>query len=483
MTEGDLVVLHEGAPEGIPSTSSTPSTPSAQRSALPGHDAVTLGIASTDGLALCFALMAAPAPIAPATAMARVGALTLAIVAWMALLAAFGLYGRVRRTVGDDIRRIAAAVGVVTVVSVLFLADDIVGNPVFGRGLLVLFGLLTAGRLTWRAVVRRLEHRGHLALRTLVVGDVEGAIAADLRASGSDLVPIGHVSVDGSNEPRGGLPVLGTVAELQHVVRRYLADCILVAPQAADASTLDLVRRAARREGVQLRLLTPAPDVLPSRLGVRPIAGYVSVDVRNAKLSGGQAALKRAADVVGAFVGLVVLSPLLLVVALVVRLTSPGPVLFRQVRATKGGRAFTIYKFRTMYVDVDQRLSDRGIDKREAFFKPRIEDLVTPVGRVLRRASLDEFPQLWNILRGDMSLVGPRPLPIEQVEANPELLGPRHDMRTGLTGWWQVNGRSDVTPDEAVRQDQFYVENWTLGLDIAILARTIGVLLGRRGAR
>ena len=101
----------------------------------------------------------------------------------------------------------------------------------------------------------------------------------------------------------------------------------------------------------------------------------------------------------------------------------------------------------------------------------------------MRALSLDELPQLWNVVRGDMSLVGPRPLPAEQVEANPELLGPRHDVRTGLTGWWQVNGRSDVSPEEAISQDLFYIENWSISLDLYVIARTVGVLLFRRGAR
>jgi lipopolysaccharide/colanic/teichoic acid biosynthesis glycosyltransferase len=136
-----------------------------------------------------------------------------------------------------------------------------------------------------------------------------------------------------------------------------------------------------------------------------------------------------------------------------------------------------------MATGADRAMDERGVDRTQPFFKGGDVPPVTGVGRVLRALSLDELPQLFNVVRGDMSLVGPRPLPAEQVEANPELLGPRHEVRTGLTGWWQVNGRSDVSPEEAISQDLFYIENWSLSLDLYVLARTVGVVLFRRGAR
>jgi lipopolysaccharide/colanic/teichoic acid biosynthesis glycosyltransferase len=209
----------------------------------------------------------------------------------------------------------------------------------------------------------------------------------------------------------------------------------------------------------------------------------MTVAVRPAELTGTEAALKRGFDVVAGTLALIVSLPIQLVVGALVGLTSRGPVLFRQQRVTKDNRVFTVYKFRTMVHDAEKALDERGVDRTQPFFKGGDAPPITRVGKVLRALSLDELPQLWNVVKGDMSLVGPRPLPAEQVVANPELLGPRHEVRAGLTGWWQVNGRSDVSAQEAIDQDLFYIENWSLSLDLYIIGRTVGVLLFRRGAR
>jgi lipopolysaccharide/colanic/teichoic acid biosynthesis glycosyltransferase len=174
--------------------------------------------------------------------------------------------------------------------------------------------------------------------------------------------------------------------------------------------------------------------------------------------------------------------PVLAIVAILVRVTSRGPVLFRQQRVTAGGRTFTMVKFRTMVQDADERLKTHQMDTRTPFFKVQSGSLLTPVGRFLRRWSLDELPQLFNVVKGDMSLVGPRPLPAPQVAANLDLLAARHEVKAGLTGWWQIQGRSDLDVEESVRLDLFYIENWSLALDLFILLKTFGVLIAHRGA-
>ncbi len=141
-----------------------------------------------------------------------------------------------------------------------------------------------------------------------------------------------------------------------------------------------------------------------------------------------------------------------------------------------------MYKFRTMTDATDRHAEQDPIDRSAAFFKLKSDPRLTKVGRRLRRWSLDELPQLFNVLLGDMSLVGPRPLPSEQVSANIELLGPRHEVRAGITGWWQIQGRADLDPEEAIRMDHFYIENWSPALDLYILAQDGGALLTRKGA-
>jgi lipopolysaccharide/colanic/teichoic acid biosynthesis glycosyltransferase len=173
-----------------------------------------------------------------------------------------------------------------------------------------------------------------------------------------------------------------------------------------------------------------------------------------------------------------VLLPLCLVIALAIAVSSKGPVLFRHKRVTKDGRLFTMYKFRTMVQNADKM----PVKTTDAFFKLQRDPRLTKVGGFLRRFSLDEIPQLLNVIIGDMSLVGPRPLPAEQVAANPQLMEARHQIRSGITGWWQTNGRSDVPAEEAVRMDAFYIENWSLSLDLYILFKTLGCVLGGKGA-
>jgi lipopolysaccharide/colanic/teichoic acid biosynthesis glycosyltransferase len=198
---------------------------------------------------------------------------------------------------------------------------------------------------------------------------------------------------------------------------------------------------------------------------------------------------KRSMDLAGSFLGLFLLSPVLAVIALLIRLDSRGPIFFRQERMGLGGRVFWCLKFRTMVPDAEQRLRDleaRNESVGGVLFKIKDDPRVTPLGRFLRSSSLDELPQLWSVLVGEMSLVGPRPLQLRDSEKlenlDPEGYARRLSVMPGITGPWQVGGRSDVDSGRMLGLDLDYVENWWIGVDLAILVKTVGVVLGRRGA-
>ena len=194
-------------------------------------------------------------------------------------------------------------------------------------------------------------------------------------------------------------------------------------------------------------------------------------------------AVKRSVDVMGALAMLGVSSLLMAIIVVAIRIEDGQSAIFSQTRVGKGGQPFTIYKFRTMVTDAEDQLIDLTNDHEGPVFKMRNDPRITRVGSILRKTSMDELPQLFNILRGEMSLVGPRPLPVHEVEAAPVSFLDRHMVKPGLTGRWQVSGRSDTGFEELDELDRWYVDNWSLGQDLEILARTVPAVLMARGAR
>ena len=369
-------------------------------------------------------------------------------------------------------------------------------------------------RLLAVAVVRLLG--GEVGRRVLVVGSAAATAAAMDRLARRRTCPlhvVGRCSwerIGGSAGPdgqvrgldgygRGAADVDGYGVGTADVVRRRVtavaraarADLVLVADSAALPA--DGLRRLAwSLEGTGLGLLvaTGLSDVAPSRLRVHLAADLPLLAVDEPAFTGAPRVAKEIVDRVGAAVLLVVLAPLMLLVAAGVTLADPGPALFRQERVGRYGERFTMYKFRSMRVDAErwrpvlERLNDHlASGHGRTLFKLQGDPRVTTVGRLLRRSSLDELPQLLNVLRGEMSLVGPRPpLPAEVECYETEALR-RLRVKPGLTGLWQVSGRADLDWPEAVRLDLSYVENWSMGLDVRILARTLLAVVGGQGAR
>jgi exopolysaccharide biosynthesis polyprenyl glycosylphosphotransferase len=403
-------------------------------------------------------------------------------VLWVVVFNGYRLYAPHSLSAPDEFRRVISATSI-GVLLLLVSAGTFTSLDRVAIGmtwfLVLIFELGT--RALWRKLLTKWQNDSILTLRTLIVGTGTEARSLKHAISSENLgfLPIGHISVNGN----GGTASLGNLEDLVETIRREGADCLLVASTEVDPNEMILIQRAARVAGVDLKVSANMPETLSTRLSLQPVGDHMAISMRPARLSGLQAAMKRSFDLVLASIGLILASPLIGALALAVKMTSPGPVFFTQERVTSGGRAFKMFKFRTMVQDADRLLAEQELDKSQAFFKLRSESAtVTSAGRFMRKFSLDELPQLWNVLRGDMSLVGPRPLPVEQVAANLELLDYRHEVRAGLTGWWQINGRSDLDSEAAVRMDLFYIENWSLALDIYIIFRSIGTTLRGRGA-
>jgi exopolysaccharide biosynthesis polyprenyl glycosylphosphotransferase len=449
-----------------------------------------VGFAATD--LLCFAVATATARVlfleaggAPSSLLHTV----IALFAWLATFAGFGLYRPDLLSAPEELRRIVSAtsVGVVLVI----VEGSLFAHPQPKVPILVLWLVATVCELgtrrIWRWYLARRRNAGSLAARAMIVGTDAGAARAGetLAEAGSGFIPIGFVStassISGPGEwPSVPSPVVGAIEHLEHLVQRHDADAVFVVSGCVSPDEMLGVYRACRRTQVELRVSANLPETLTSRVTLLDVGGTMALCVRPVALRGANAVLKRAVDIALAAVGLVVLFvPSLLVIA-AIRLSSPGPAVFSQDRVTQGGRRFTIFKFRTMRTEGDAF----PVDTSTPFFKMTDDPRITKIGAFLRRFSIDEWPQLWNVLIGDMSLVGPRPLPADQVDniTERDVLLERHEVRAGLTGWWQINGRNDVTPEEAFRADAFYVENWSLSLDLYILLKTAGALLRHRGA-
>jgi exopolysaccharide biosynthesis polyprenyl glycosylphosphotransferase len=283
-----------------------------------------------------------------------------------------------------------------------------------------------------------------------------------------------------------GVPVLGDFGEAASVVQRSGADsvAVLACPE-MDGVALRRLAWQIERDDVELVVAPALMDVTGPRISIRPVAGLPLLHVEHPELDGSRKVLKGLFDRVAALGGLVALSPLLLVVAFLIKVTSAGPVMFRQTRVGRDGREFTVLKFRTMVQDAEARkrdLKDYNEHPGGVLFKMKSDPRITAVGRRLRRYSLDELPQLFNVVRGEMSLVGPRPpLPEEVAQYGGDVYR-RLAVKPGMTGLWQVNGRSDLTWEESVRLDLRYVDNWTLALDLQIMWKTWSAVFKGSGA-
>ena len=351
---------------------------------------------------------------------------------------------------------------------------------------------LVLERWLWRKWLLRQRRFGHFLARALVVGgvdDVEYVIRQIDEKTGAAYHIVGAaLAAEGSIDVTSGgvsVPVVADFAHIAAAARELDVDAVIVAGHPSMDSTF--IRGLAwdlEKTKADLVLSSRLTDVAGPRIHFRPLEGLPLIHVEIPHFAGAKHALKRTVDIVAAGMGILLLFPLGIVIALVIKSDSPGPVLFRQVRCGRNGDTFHMLKFRSMVRTAEDDLASL-LDRNEAagvLFKIRNDPRITPAGRYLRKYSIDELPQLWNVLMGDMSLVGPRPPLPAEVEGYATHVSRRLYIKPGVTGMWQINGRSNLSWEDSVRLDLYYVENWSLTGDLMILWRTLKTVTRPVGA-
>ncbi|MGH1549364.1 sugar transferase [Leifsonia poae] len=415
-------------------------------------------------------------------------------VGWMIVLDVFAT--RDHRNLGSgtlEYKRLADATllyfGALAIIAFLFRLD--LGRGYFLTALPLGLLLLLAGRWAWRQWLRRQQKQGRYVSRALLLGERRRAAmiaAAIQRDSASGMYVVGAVTRGGDPDRPliEGVPVLGTFGEVKRILTEVQGE-ILVVTGADDLDPRDMQRLGWELEGMGVELVVaPAlTDIAGPRIHSRPVAGLPLVHIDFPVFEGSRQVAKRAFDIVGSALLILLFSPVMIGVAIAVKATSPGPVFYTQERIGLRGKTFRMIKFRSMTQGADDQLAsllDAQGTSDTPLFKVLNDPRITPVGRFIRKYSLDEFPQLFNVLFGSMSLVGPRPQRAAEVALYDDAAHRRLFMKPGMSGLWQVSGRSRLSWEDAIRLDLYYVENWSITGDFIILWRTVRAVTQADGA-
>jgi exopolysaccharide biosynthesis polyprenyl glycosylphosphotransferase len=403
------------------------------------------------------------------------------------LFARSGLYAA--RSQRPGLSRIVGSLFQVAGVALIFAVvsgEQFSSFYIFWGSLVFALVYVSSLRAGYEAATGALLRAAGYRRRAMLVGtgehirDVAHALGEGAHHAPLDVV--GYISL--RPLPTNGLRSLGTIEDLTDVLKSERIDEVIIAdsdfPQVEAVELVD----QCHRQGVRVRIAPSTMEILIHRAEFVPGQRVPLFELGPPVFEGIDFALKRTFDLIGATLLLIVLSPLLALIVLAVRTTSRGPAMFRSTRRGIGQRPFPCLKFRTMHTDAEQRQADLEElnEASGALFKIRDDPRLTPVGRVLRRFSLDELPQLVNVIRGEMSLVGPRPLPERDYEMLEEWHRKRYLVLPGITGLWQVSGRSELDFDDLVHLDFIYLERWSLALDLTIMLKTIPAVFSRRGA-
>jgi exopolysaccharide biosynthesis polyprenyl glycosylphosphotransferase len=451
---------------------------------LSGHSKLVLRL--VDGLVAVLAVLLVPAALGDPGPRPSLSWALLAGGVFVAAGTVTHLYqARFTEMQGEEVRRVLAATAVTGTVIVMggWAAAVSVERSWLVTAMVAAAAAVTLERQAARAAFNA-ARRGGLMLRQVAIIGRNGEADALRRVIDED-VTTGYEVVTVVDPSKGPAADPGVSAE--RVVAATVASGASTALVAASAMEPELSTRLIRRlveAGIHVEVTSTLRDVAVRRLRVRPIGPFPVMYVEPVLRNGWRATAKRTFDLVGAGLGLLALLPLMAIVALAVKLDSRGPVFYGQTRIGRDHRPFRIWKFRTM-VDGADALLDELADRNEAdgpLFKIEQDPRITRIGRLLRRTSIDELPQLWNVVRNDMSLVGPRPALPQEAESWEAELNERLRVKPGITGMWQVHGRSDASFDQYARLDLYYVHNWSLVVDLGILARTLPTVVRSKGA-
>ena len=411
--------------------------------------------------------------------------------AWIVLCKLYGLYDRdgkrVSHSTVEDLpwafhAFLVGTLGLTLLFKLLPSADLSISQG------MTVFGLSLVGLLVGRSAVRRLVLTFVAPERVLFVGGgplVDLLVEKVRRHPEYGLEPVGYLRGDWEENgaPTGELPALGLVADLHAVCAQQAVEHLIVVMPPAEEHLLEGLIRQAKDMNVRMCVVPHVVDVLGPAVEIDHLEGVTVLGLSPPTLSRSSLLLKRMLDVVVASTVLALALPVMAVIAALVKLTSRGPVFYAQERIGRGGRRFRLHKFRTMVPNADQRADElRGLSAHPVWLLLEDDPRITSIGRFLRRTSLDELPQLWNVLIGNMSLVGPRPMPPAVDE---QIFGwgrRRLDLTPGITGLWQVLGRTSIPFEEMLKLDSLYVTNWSLWQDVRLLIQTLPAVVRRRGA-
>ncbi|MGD8736826.1 MAG: undecaprenyl-phosphate glucose phosphotransferase [Anaerolineae bacterium] len=393
----------------------------------------------------------------------------------------------------DEVYRIATgtATGIILIifVLVLFFQPTLYSRLIFFYAGILITIFLSISRLGKRFLRNRLRKRGLGVDRLMIVGagEVGRTVMRNVVAQpvlGYHVVGFVDDDPDKGQTDIGRFKALGNTSNIPRLVKELAIDEVIITlPWMYHRKIVSIVAQC-EREQVRVRIVPDIFQMTLSHLDVEDLGGIPMIGVRDISISGSRQFMKRAMDVVISLVSLIFLAPLFVLLSIIIRLDSPGPSIFRQIRVGKGEQLFSCFKFRSMRVGAEEE-KDTLLDKNEVsgpVFKMRDDPRITSVGRFIRRTSLDELPQLFNVLMGHMSMVGPRPAIPSEVQRYQPWHKRRLEVAPGITGLWQVSGRSELTFDEMVLLDLYYIENWSPLLDLQILFRTIPKVLLGEGA-